>query len=255
MGKVFQALVFAFFFLFSVSFVSAQPLTNIYIFDEGLIIVDNPQILLKQNQNYQYNFFVYNKTNGELIDNSTINCIVYIANSSGDVLFFDEVDYFLEGYWGEDLNGSIFSELGIYGYGVQCQDDGVGGALSGLWEVTSSGRSVTISSGFVIFLLIFFFCSIGVFFFMKGFKTSQPLLRWTYMFGTYMFFLISMNLLTLTVADTSINPSLVSFMDSMTAYAFYVMWFYGAFLLIMWIITFFVTLKDRMQLKKMERYE
>ena len=87
--------------IFLISFVSSalpHSSINIFNFNEGYTIISNPQNILKYNQSYQFNFFVYNTSTGFLIDNESIECIVYVAGNDGNVLFYSEVD-FLDGYW------------------------------------------------------------------------------------------------------------------------------------------------------------
>jgi len=145
--------LFLFFSLGLVSGQSAQPHSTSIFFESGYVIADNPQSILKQHQDYQANFFLYNISNGVLIDNSSVTCVLYVADSNGEVLFFDNVTYFPDGHWGIDISGNTFSNLGYHGYGIKCQSENLGGALSGLWEVIpTEGEQNT--SFFLIFILI-----------------------------------------------------------------------------------------------------
>lgn len=135
---------------------SAPPVTTVQEFPEGYKIVENPHAYLKLNQDYQYNFFVYNASTGLLLDNSTITCNFFLANSSGEVVFSKEADYFADGHWGIDILGGNFSNTGRYAYGVSCQD-GQGGSLAGIFEVTHSGEDPSIPKVLSHLILIGFF--------------------------------------------------------------------------------------------------
>jgi hypothetical protein len=123
--------------------ISAQPpVTTVQQFQEGFIIVESPHDFLKLNEDYQYNFFVYNQSNGVLMDNSSITCNFILANISGEIILNQEVNYFSDSHWGIDILGGNFSYSGGYPYGVSCQDS-YGGALSGFFQVTESGVELT----------------------------------------------------------------------------------------------------------------
>ena len=160
--------LFLFLFLFSLTFISAAQPATIFYFENGLKIVSSPQIYLQQNQNFQINFFVYNQTNGLVVDNSTVNCTYYLANNLGDVLYFANVSYLPEGYWGINLTGGNFSELIEYNYGIKCVSDEQGGTTVGVFEVTYTGKELSSASStfyiilFTIFIFLFVMTLLGI---------------------------------------------------------------------------------------------
>jgi len=146
------SLLLFFIFLFFISLVGAiPPVTNFY-FENGLTIVSSPQIYLQQSQDFQINFFVYNQSNGAVMDNSTINCTYYLADNFGEVLYFSDVPYLPDGYWGLNLTGGNFSELVEYNYGIKCEGAGQGGTTVGVFYVTPTGLGSNL--GFYIIVLI-----------------------------------------------------------------------------------------------------
>lgn len=166
MGK--KLILVMFLLVFSLVLVSsAPPVTTVQEFPDGYVIVESSHTYLKLNQYYQYNFFVYNKSNGLLIDNSFMTCNFFLANSSGEVIFRGESVYFSDGHWGIDILGGNFSSIGSYPYGVSCQD-GNGGALAGIFEVTYTGKDLSTSQailyGFFLTLLVLTFlsCFVGM---------------------------------------------------------------------------------------------
>jgi len=164
MGKqiVRYTLVYLSILMFLIPFIVAQPpVTTVQYFPNGYVIVESQHEYLKQGQNYQYNFFLYNYSTGYLIDNSSINCTFYLANSSGEIIFIENIKYLSEGYWEVDINGSNFLNKGSYPYGVSCQDDS-GGSLAGIFRVTLTGYQLTESKsilyiGFLSLLVLIFF--------------------------------------------------------------------------------------------------
>jgi hypothetical protein len=158
-----KVVMFLLVFTLLFSFISAKPpgTTTIY-FESGYTIVSNPQYLLEQNQPNQINFFVYNTSNGALIDNTTVTCNFFLADNKGEVIFFGKTQYFTDGHWGIDVAGGNFSRLGEYGYGINCQDGGLGGALSGVLQVTTDGNENNLQRGVISIALILFFILLGV---------------------------------------------------------------------------------------------
>jgi len=148
--------------LFSLTLISAvPPVTITQQFASGYIIEDSPQTYLKENQDYVVNFFVYNISNGVVIDNSSSSCVFYLANSSGGVLTFGDATYDTTNkYWSYNIGENNFS-IGDYFYGIKCQDTDLGGAIVGRWEVTPSGFNPSIPQammyGIILFILLTLF--------------------------------------------------------------------------------------------------
>lgn len=159
-------------FLFLLNFISAQPpVTQIQSFPEGYSIIGYQQEYLKQGQDYQYNFFLENSSDGVLINNTSVNCTFYMADSTGEVKVFSDVPYFPDGHWGIDIDGANFSDVGIYCYGVRCSD-GFGGHTTGCWEVTSFGKSGNDNIVFFVLIIIMLYTITFVGFFGKNIPIS-----------------------------------------------------------------------------------
>jgi len=153
MKKLFLGVFLCIFLLSMIN--AAKPATTVQQITTGFIIEDSPQTILKQNQDYQYNFFVKNLSNGALKDDTTASCIFYLANSSGNVILFKSVPYKPEGYWGLDIASGNFSKAGFYNYGTRCNTSILAGTIVGLWEVTSDGSSPKGDSVIILFIILF----------------------------------------------------------------------------------------------------
>ena len=183
-GKVvFLPFIFFFLFLLVVSFISAA--TTIIYFDKGLVIVDSPQIYLQQNQQFKINFFVYNITDGVVIDNSTTNCTFYLADNKGNVKYFTNVSYLSDGYWGLNIIGGNFSEVGEYNYGIKCEGLGLGGISIGSWMITPTGVG-NLTQFYWIILVI------SATILILGFWLKDP---WVVIFGTFGLYFVGLYIL------------------------------------------------------------
>ena len=154
--NIFIILIFSFFFLFLIGNVSAAPpVTTVSQFTEGYVIEDSPQQILTQNQSYTVNFFVYNLSNGLLINNTSTECIYYLADNKGVIIFYGQVPYSTAGrygHWELPLQGSNFSYSGEYSYGIKCNSTNYGGTFVGTYNVTPRGLKSDV--GFYIILLL-----------------------------------------------------------------------------------------------------
>jgi hypothetical protein len=159
-------------------FVSAvPPVTQIQQFAEGYIIEGSPQEIVKQNQDYQYNFFLYNISNGVQLSNQSIRCLFYMANTSGYVKVATNVLYF-DGYWGLILNGKNFTSLGNHPFGIKCNSTTLGGSFVSFFKVTATGEEFDIAKSglsigviLTILIIMFFFGFLGMKF-MENERTS-----------------------------------------------------------------------------------
>jgi hypothetical protein len=125
------------------SFVSAAPPTQVQQFTSGYVIEGTPQENVLQGRDFQYNFFVYNVSDGVPISNKSAKCSFYMANSSGTVKIYADVLYFPENYWGVLLKGGNFTTPGIHPYGVKCNSTVLGGAFVSYFIVTPIGVPLT----------------------------------------------------------------------------------------------------------------
>jgi len=160
--KLIFSLIVCFVFLISIGLVTAQPptTTNIQAFDTGFVIEPSPTIYIKQNTDYVVNFFVYNISNGVPIDNTTTSCVFYMADNQGNLIHFSDVLYTT--YWTTTIAGGNFSELGHYPYGIKCNSSELGGAFINYFEVTYTGKIMSVSQsilsiGFLSLLVLIFF--------------------------------------------------------------------------------------------------
>jgi len=73
------------------------------------------------------------------------------------------------------------------------------------------------------------------------FVNSAPPVKWTYFAVSILFFLISINLIFVSLQDETINPKLETFFDAFTAISWYFYWFIAFLLILMWGFTFMQT--------------
>jgi hypothetical protein len=145
--------------IFFISLVSAiPPVTTTQNFAEGYIVMDSPQTILRQGKDFNVNFFVYNASDGLLINNVSTECIYYLSDNYGSILFYSPVSYSSTGkygHWSIKLLGNNFSNLGDYYYGIKCNSTNLGGPEVGQYTVTPMGKNGNELIIFSIFLIVF----------------------------------------------------------------------------------------------------
>lgn len=136
----------------------APPVTTVGQFPEGYNIIEAQHSQLKINESFTYNFILYNASTGLSLDNSTgITCRMFLANSSGGLVFQTNVTYTIDNYWNAIVPEGVLNTRGSYNYGVDCMD-GKGGAVAGSLYVTQNGNDTNDYTAVSIISLLVFFC-------------------------------------------------------------------------------------------------
>lgn len=146
---------------------AVPPVTTVDNFPQGYLITESQQSYLLVDEPHTYNFFVFNASTGKTLDNSTVQCMFFLGNLTGDVLIMDNATYDLDGYWKAEIASTFFTYPGEYPYGVNCHSTDLGGALAGTfnavyadWDVQESVLSfgiifiLTILLGFCIYNVV-----------------------------------------------------------------------------------------------------
>ena len=149
MGKKLTFLVVAILFITMASFISAvPPMTQVGSFADGFDIKYPNDINLQQFKDYEFQFHVFNSSNGIPIEGDSdqapkISCYFHLYNSSGThqtVLtkniateIFDYSFY---------VDGANFTQLGQYSYIIQCNSSTQGGFNDVAFDVSYTGKNI-----------------------------------------------------------------------------------------------------------------
>lgn len=156
--RVVFVLLFAVFLLPLIA--SAPPVTTVQQFTEGLVVEYPSMDFIKQGQDFDFHFHVFNvSTGGNLTTN--INCSFHLYNSSGNhvlELFDSTASHTFD--FSFLVKGGNFTNSGIYYYITQCQTGLYGGYAERAFEVNSVGRELEISTSVLyisLFIILGFF--------------------------------------------------------------------------------------------------
>lgn len=142
---------------------------------QGYLIKVTQQEYIKQNADYEFDFHIFNASDGVPITNASTQCFFDLDNSTGQSIYKQPASYVgtsnFPNEWEVLIKGGNFSYVGVYSYIIQCNSStlGLGGFESVHLRVTSTGQepttssSITYASFFIIiiafFLLILFIMS------------------------------------------------------------------------------------------------
>lgn len=145
---------------------------------------------LKQDQNVDVNIHVVNTTIGShnhLVNDVTTLCFIHLYNASGHTLERNMTLHTNGLEWHTNILGSNFSELGEFAYYIECEAPDVLCAVSGAYQVTSTGQLQTTGEGIASFSFLILMLFLTGLFIYGGFKLSDTEELWV--LGIFLFFL------------------------------------------------------------------
>lgn len=128
------------------------------VLSQGLLI-DSPSMnYIKQNEYFNFNFYVFNDSDGNYITSAT--CFFNLYNQTGNIIY-QGVDYEATNFdYSFLIDKNNFTKAGNYYYMTQCNTSSLGGYLEQSFEVNlngyelNNGKSLILIFFMIIFLLI-----------------------------------------------------------------------------------------------------
>ena len=246
-----------FVFLVLISLVFAVPPQSVVVgdFDNGLEIKYPAFRVIKQSEDFEFNFHVYNKSDGYPIS-SEISCIFHLFNGSDGTHIFEgfenesdsDLDYSFE------LDAGNFTNRGDYCYLISCNDSVKGGFVSVPFEVTSNGNRIINNP--IVPAIIILLPMILSFIFLIGavsLKETEHAILKTFLFlFAFIPFIVSLHFGAITLVEYYDMPELQEAMGN-TIFWFTWLFFFG---IVAYFILYFIYVLFRgMQEKKRIRME
>ncbi len=233
---------------------AAPPVSTIQQFTNGYEIRIPQDVILKQNQDYEFEIHVYNISNGIPIT-SGIGCYFHLYNETGvhqailyDNLTSEDFDYSFE------VSGTNFSKTGQYYYNVQCNSSGLGGYHSQLFEVIPTGIEPTLqrTTAFNIAIACIFLIAILLFI---GFTTTKNIsAKYSFVVSSTIFLLVGINLVLNSLTNEVVDPNITALFDFIGAASYYLYWLGGGILCITLILTVFSSMWDKYKRVRFDKY-
>jgi len=176
--KKYSLLVVSVLFLFLImSFVSAVPPFEENVGTiEGLQIFEQKIDYLPLNENFEMHIHISNISNGFPIQNTDIDCMLHLYNTSGkhtlQILLENNLNTFDKEL---EILGGNFSDIGQQSFIIWCNNSNLGGTVRGSFWVTEGGVEITdgrskLTIGLLFILVLFFFMSLFFMFNMDDYK-------------------------------------------------------------------------------------
>lgn len=144
-------------FVLSLNFVSAVKPAQSSDFTDGLTIAFPTTENIKQFTDAQFNFHVYNTSNGRPMNNTQVSCLLHLYYGLDDHLDITNIYTFEKpNEWEFNISKGNFTQIGVYSAIFQCNNSISGGFVEFPFEVTSLGRTLDLPTvtTYIFFLLV-----------------------------------------------------------------------------------------------------
>jgi hypothetical protein len=122
---------------------------------------------------------------------------------------------------------------------ITCQGD-TDGFSTFTYEINPTGIRPTEQRTETITRTIYFIFGIAIIFFLGYiFIAEKTTVKYTFFLLSFIFFLIAMNIVFVSMQDEVVNPRLENLFSFLVAASFYMYWFIGGLIFIMWFLAFF----------------
>lgn len=153
-------------------------------------------------------------------------------------------------------NGTFFNytapntpTLGVYKVSTFCHDAITNGYSNFDFYVGYPSTDVqqTSTSIAIIVLII-----IGVVLFVSFFLTQSIPFKWSFFLFGLLFFVIALNVVSISLTNEAGSENIRNIFDQLGAICYYIYWFIGGLLLMIWIFTTIASISDRQRMKQAE---
>jgi len=151
------------------SFVSAKPpVTTEFIGDTNLVVEANVFEYYKINEGAMVYIHVFNKTNGKMLDDTTVDCDVELTNSNGTVMM-NGVPTFDDEHWVMSRPSTLITDRGKYALIIHCNATNTDGyktfffEANGYGEELDTAHSIKFNSAMLFMLILFLMALVGLF--------------------------------------------------------------------------------------------
>jgi len=184
----------------------------------GLQIGYPPFEYMKQNEAFEFDFHVYNKTDGMIMNNETTSCSFFLYNSTGrEIVYASSMsmatnlkDFYII------VPAAIFAETGSYAYITTCNTSFKGGYLARGFEVTPDGMPTEDYNNYSFLIIILVLVGLAALAF-----TTFMIVKATYikvLLITAFAFIIMITLRFLAWFVEITNPNEIEMIDSLNFY-------------------------------------
>jgi len=158
-----KKLILSFFVCLLLVSLTSAAITSVVAPAQGCTIEGLSRDTIMQNRGFDFNFHVFNTSNGYPLSNTTLTCNFHLYNQSGDHIYGSDIsndpvsEHGVINEWAFRSPPSYYTQRGIYAFVVQCNGTtSVGGCSDkGNFLVTMTGNNAIDGVALIGFILAF----------------------------------------------------------------------------------------------------
>ena len=193
------------------------------------------------------------RVNGAIEAGTTCNISIMYPNQSILIDFKAMTEQ--PSYFNYTLNSTQTSLKGDYDYCITCKSPS-GYNKTDCFDllINLGGVEPNESRTSAISLVILLFFILSLAFFVAFLLSKQLVIKWSMLLFGAIFLLTAVNFTFISVQDEIVNVKIENFLSGFTAISFYIYWFLGALLGVLWLVSLIVTVAKRKELAKEKKY-
>jgi len=192
------------------------------------------------------------RIDGGLPKDTLCNITVYYPNKSLLVDFKEMTEE--NSYYNYTIPSTKTSTKGVYTYDIFCTNGTLSSSDSFEFLINLGGVPPSTSRTDTLTRNIFIFIGLGVMAFIGFIYFDKFPVRASLFLLMIWFILMGLNFSFISLQDEVVNPSIENFFSSFLTISFYLNWFIFSFIILIWGVTFFVSIFDFKRKKRELKY-
>jgi len=159
------------------------------------------------------------------------------------------------GYFNYTLDINETNTKGEYSVRVECRNGGLNDTTNFIYEVNPAGIRPSDQRTSAITRSIYYIFGIALVLFVAFIIYAGNItIKWTFLLASVMLFLVGINIIFVSMQDEIVNPAIEGLFDFLVAISFYMYWFVGTLIFLMWMVTLFNTILSKKQADLERKY-
>lgn len=196
-----------------------------------------PEFTFPKNSNVTLPITCFDSISGQICDNAYV-CSVTVSYPNGTTFLNNASALRTTNIY--EINLTQNSLSGFYPYTPHCSNGTSGGVSETqlYYLVTPSGIEFSDTKTTALSRSIYIIFAIALILLISGFLFKGPLpIKYTLLIIGGIFILVTINLVFVTLQDAVVNPAIEGFFDFFVAASWYMYWFAGGLIILLWFVT------------------
>lgn len=188
------------------------------------------------------------------LNSATITQLTIIY-PNGTQLAANQSMQYNENYFNYSIDSTKVNADGEYQGKLSFHQGAAYGFVDFVFTVNPQGIEQTQERTDTLTRTIYFIGAFAILLSIAGFLTHFAPMKWTLFILSAITLLIALNMISVTLRDEVVNPSIISLIDTFTASTIYFYWFAGGLILMIWMFTVIANIGKAMKMKQIARLE